>query len=128
MRRTNLDAINRMGLLLDAHFDPDSARMRDVDRPGLARNAEILRKFDFMIVTVQGHCDERGTVEYNLALAERRAKAVRDHLIKLRVPGTRLKVASHGKGAAVCAQRSEECWARNRRAHLTVSGKAPIRH
>jgi peptidoglycan-associated lipoprotein len=128
MRRTDLDAINRMGLLMDAHFDPNSARIRDIDRAVLARNAEILRKFDFMIVTVQGHCDDRGTAEYNLALAERRARAVRDYLIALRVPGPRLKMASRSKDAPVCTQQSEQCWTRNRRVHLTVSGKTPVGH
>lgn len=127
MRRTDLDTINRMGLLLDAHFDFDSAGIRDVDRSVLARDAEILRKFDFLIVTVQGHCDERGTMEYNLTLGERRAKAVRDYLVSLRVQGAQLKTASYGEGAPVCPQHGEECWMRNRRAHLRVSGKAPIR-
>jgi peptidoglycan-associated lipoprotein len=128
MKRTDLEAINRMGLLLDVHFDSDSARIRDVDRALLARNAEILRKLDFLIVTVQWHSDELGTVQYNLALAERRAKAVRDHLVALRVAGTRLKTTSSGKEAPVCPQHTEECWRRNRRVHLTVSGKAPARH
>jgi peptidoglycan-associated lipoprotein len=128
MKKMDLDTINRLGLLLDAHFDADSAVVRDVDRALLARNAEILRKFDFLIVTVEGHSDERATAGYNLALAERRAKAVRDHLVALRVPSTRLKTASYGTEAPVCAQHSEECWRRNRRAHLTVSGKAPRGH
>ena len=75
------DEIDRMGLLAEVHFDFDKSDVREADRAILAKNADVLKKFDFLRVTVEGHCDERGTVEYNLALGERRAKA------GLRLPG-----------------------------------------
>jgi peptidoglycan-associated lipoprotein len=125
IRGADLDTINRMGLLIDVHFEFNRADIRDVDRSILTRDAEILRKFDFLRVTVEGHCDERGTVEYNLALGERRAAATRDYLVSLGVAADRLRTASYGKEAPACYEHGEDCWARNRRAHLTVSGKNP---
>ncbi|HET7293828.1 MAG TPA: peptidoglycan-associated lipoprotein Pal [Vicinamibacteria bacterium] len=117
------DEINRMGLLPDIHFDFDRADIREEDRQILARNAESLKKFDFLRVTVEGHCDERGTVEYNLALGERRSKAAFDYLMQLGVPAARLKSVSYGKEVPLCRESSEDCWARNRRATFTVTGK-----
>jgi peptidoglycan-associated lipoprotein len=125
IRGADLDTINRMGLLIDVHFEFNRADIRDVDRSILTRDAEILRKFDFLRVTVEGHCDERGTVEYNLALGERRAAATRDYLVSLGVAADRLRTASYGKEAPACYEHGEDCWARNWRAHLTVSGKNP---
>ena len=87
------------------HFDFDKADMREGDRAVLAKNAEVLKKFDFLKVTVEGHCDERGTVEYNLALGERRAKAAYDYLVSLGVPADRLKTVSYGKEIPVCSER-----------------------
>ena len=117
------DDINRMGLLPDIHFDFDRADIREGDRQTLARNAENLKKFDFLRITVEGHCDERGTVEYNLALGERRSRAAFDYLVQLGVPAARLKSVSYGKEVPLCRESSEECWARNRRATFTVTGK-----
>lgn len=125
IRAADLDTINRMGLLLDVHFEYDRADIPDVDRSILTRDAEILRKFDFLRVTVEGHCDERGTVEYNLALGERRAAAARDYLVALGIAADRLRTASYGKEVPACDEHGEGCWGRNRRAHLNVSGKTP---
>jgi peptidoglycan-associated lipoprotein len=75
MRKMATDEIERMGLLSEIHFDFDRADIREADRALLTKNAEALKKFDFLRVTIEGHSDERGTVEYNLALGERRAKA-----------------------------------------------------
>ncbi len=72
---------------------------------------------------MEGHCDERGTVEYNLALGERRARAAYDYLVSLGVPADRLKTVSYGKEVPVCTESTEDCWARNRRARFTVTGK-----
>jgi peptidoglycan-associated lipoprotein len=118
------DEIDRMGLLAEIHFDFDRFDIREADRSVLSKNADVLKKFDFLMVTVEGHCDERGTVEYNLALGERRAKAAYDYLVSLGVPATRLKTVSYGKEIQVCQEASEECWFRNRRAKFTISGKA----
>ena len=119
-----VDEIDRAGLLEEIHFDFDKADIRDADRPILSRNADSLKKFDFIRVTIEGHCDERGTVEYNLALGERRAKAAYDYLVSLGVPAERLKTVSYGKEIPACHDASEDCWARNRRARFTVTGKA----
>jgi peptidoglycan-associated lipoprotein len=127
IKALDIDSINRLGLLQDIHFDFDKADMRDGDRTVLTRNAEQLRKFDFLSVSMEGHCDERGTVEYNLALGERRARAARDYLVSLGVPAERLKTVSYGKENPLCQDHSEDCWSRNRRGHLTVTGKAASR-
>jgi len=119
-----VDEIDRAGLFEEIHFDFDKSDIRDVDRPILARNADNLKKFDFVRMTIEGHCDERGTVEYNLALGERRAKAAFDYLVSLGVPAERLKTVSYGKEVPLCKESTEDCWARNRRARFTVTGKA----
>ena len=117
------DQIDRLGLLNEIYFDYDKSDIREADRANLSKNAETLKKFDFLKVTVEGHCDERGTVEYNLALGERRARAAHEYLISLGVPAERLRTVSYGKEVPDCSDSNEECWQRNRRAKLTVSGK-----
>jgi peptidoglycan-associated lipoprotein len=117
------DEIDRMGILADIHFDYDKAEIREGDRAILSKNADALKKFDFLKVTVEGHCDERGTVEYNLALGERRAKVAYDYLVSLGVPADRLKTVSYGKEVPVCKENTADCWARNRRDRFTVTGK-----
>jgi peptidoglycan-associated lipoprotein len=83
----------------------------------------VLKKYDFLRITLEGHCDERGTVEYNLALGERRAKAAFDYLVSLGVPADRLRTVSYGKEVPVCTESNEGCWAKNRRARSAVTGK-----
>lgn len=119
-----VDEIDRLNLLGIVYFDLDKADIREGDKAILTKNAEVLKKFDFLRITVEGHCDERGTVEYNLSLGERRAKAVYDYLVSLGVPADRLKTVSYGKEIPVCSESTEDCWARNRRAKSTVTGKA----
>ncbi len=123
LKSMSADEIDKMGLLADIHFEYDKADIREADRPTLTTNADTLKKFDFLKVTVEGHCDERGTVEYNLALGERRAKAAYDYLVSLGVPADRLKTVSYGKEVPVCTDSNEACWQRNRRAKFTVTGK-----
>jgi len=123
LKQAPVDEIERMGLLQDINFDFDRADIREGDRALLTRNADVLKRFDFLKITVEGHCDERGTVEYNLALGERRARAAFDYLIALGVSADRLKSVSYGKEVPLCRESNEECWARNRRAHFTVTGK-----
>ena len=118
------DEIDRMGLLKDVRFDYDSTDLREADRQALTENAAVLKKFDFIRATIEGHCDERGTVEYNLALGERRARVANDYLVSLGVAADRLKSVSYGKEVPVCQQSNEDCWARNRRDHFAVTGKA----
>jgi peptidoglycan-associated lipoprotein len=124
IKALDIDSINRLGLFEEVHFDYDKADIREEDRSILSRNADVLRKYDFLRVTVGGHCDERGTVEYNLALGERRAKATYDYLVSLGVPADHLKAVSYGKESPSCQDHVESCWARNRRGHLTVTDKA----
>jgi peptidoglycan-associated lipoprotein len=117
------DEIDRLGLLADIHFDFDKSDIREGERAVLSKNAEVLKRYDFLRVTVEGHCDERGTVEYNLALGERRAKAASDYLVTLGIPAERLKTVSYGKEVPLCQESNETCWQRNRRAKFTVTGK-----
>jgi len=123
LKAMSAEEIEKSGLLKEVYFDYDKADIREPDRATLAQNADALKRFDFLRITVEGHCDERGTVEYNLALGERRAKAALDYLLSMGVPADRLKTVSYGKEVPVCTQSSEDCWQRNRRAHFTVTGK-----
>ncbi len=117
------DELEKLGLLATVYFDYDRSDIRDSERATLSKNAEVLKKFDFLRVTVEGHCDERGTVEYNLALGERRAKSVMDYLVSLGVTADRLKTVSYGKEVPICSDANEACWQKNRRAKFTVTGK-----
>jgi peptidoglycan-associated lipoprotein len=123
LKAMTAEEIDKMGLLADVYFDLDKADIREGDRATLSKNADVLKKYDFLRVTVEGHCDERGTVEYNLALGERRAKAAYDYLVSLGVPADRLKTVSYGKEVPVCSESTEACWQKNRRAKSTVTGK-----
>ena len=123
IRKMDIDSINRAGLLPEIHFDFDRAEIRDADKSILAQNADSLKKYDFLRVTVEGHCDERGTIEYNIALGERRAQSVIDYLASLGVPKERLKNVSYGKEVPVCSESNEACWRQNRRAKPTVTSK-----
>jgi len=123
MKLMEVEEIERLGRLHDIHFDFDKADIREGDRAELAKNAEFLKKFDFLKVTIEGDCDERGTVEYNLALGERRAKAAYDYVVSLGVPADRLKTVSYGKEVPVCQESNEACWQRNRRAKFTITSK-----
>ena len=124
LKEMGSDEIDRMGLLKDIRFDYDSADIREADRQVLADNAAVLKKFDFIRITIEGHCDERGTIDYNLALGERRARAAFDYFSSLGIDAGRMKVVSYGKEIPACQQSNESCWAQNRRDHFAVTGKA----
>lgn len=123
IRAMGSDEIERMGLLADIHFDYDEYALRDADREILNRNAEALKKFDFIKITIEGHCDERGSVEYNLALGDRRAQAAKDYLVALGIDATRVDTISYGEQRPVEAGHDELAWAINRRAHFVVRGR-----
>ncbi len=123
LKAKSADEIDKMGLLAEIHFEFDRSDIREGDKAILQKNADVLKKFDFLKVTVEGHCDERGSVEYNLALGERRAKAAYDYLVSLGVPAARLKTVSYGKEVPLCQEKTDDCWARNRRDRFTVTGK-----
>jgi len=107
--------------LADVHFEYDSVALTDEARATLEKHALWLQGRRDVRVTVEGHCDERGTVEYNLALGEQRARATREYLVSLGVAAERLRVVSFGKERPVELGRDEAAWARNRRAHFAVS-------
>jgi peptidoglycan-associated lipoprotein len=106
--------------LRDIQFDFDQYRIRPEAGRALEDNARWLKAHNGAILLIEGHADERGTNEYNLALAERRAGAARDYLIALGVARTRINVVSYGEERPLCADRTEGCWAQNRRAHFLV--------
>jgi peptidoglycan-associated lipoprotein len=118
-----LDEINADSPLRDVPFDFDSAELLASARPILDRTAEWLRSYPTVTLLVEGHCDERGTVEYNLALGERRAMAAFNYLVSLGIPASRLKTISYGKEFPLDPGHTEEAWARNRRAHFEVTSK-----
>ena len=109
------------GPLADIHFELDSAALSDEARSILEKHALWLQGQRDVRVTIEGHCDERGTVEYNLALGEQRARAVRDYLASLGVAGARLRVVSYGKERPLDPGSDEAAMAQNRRAHFAVS-------
>jgi peptidoglycan-associated lipoprotein len=107
----------------DAYFDYDKSDLRSDARDALTRDAGLLKQIfgqdpNFTVV-VEGHCDERGSAEYNLALGDRRASAAKELLVQLGVPADRLKTISYGKERPQCTEANEECWQKNRRAHLS---------
>ncbi len=118
-----LEEINADSPLADVRFDYDSAVLLDSARPILDRTADWLRTYPKVTLLVEGHCDERGTVEYNLALGERRATAVYNYLVNLGVAASRLKTISYGKEFPLDPGHTEEAWARNRRAHFEITAK-----
>lgn len=106
--------------LRTVRFAYDAARLDGAAREILKSNAAAMEKNQEWTVLVEGHCDERGTTEYNLALGQRRAKAVREYYILLGVPGERLATRSFGSEAPSCGKSSEVCWRENRRAESKV--------
>jgi peptidoglycan-associated lipoprotein len=121
--RKSVDQINAERPLDDAYFDLDKSDIRDDAKPALQKDADWMKKWGSTQVTVEGHCDSRGSAEYNLGLGSRRANAVKDYLVSLGVPGNRVTVISKGKEAGVCSEETESCWAQNRRGHFIVTGK-----
>jgi peptidoglycan-associated lipoprotein len=106
--------------LHDVHFDFDSGALSDAAMSILAINADWLVKHPSVRVEIEGHCDERGTEEYNLALGEKRAKAVSDTMVKLGVDASRMRTISYGESVPLDPGHTEEAWAKNRRAHFAI--------
>jgi peptidoglycan-associated lipoprotein len=120
------DYLAANGLLGDVYFDFDKSDLRDDARARLSKNAEWLRAHPEFEVTIEGHCDERGTNAYNLALGQRRAAAAMDYLGSLGVAGSRMRTISYGEERPVCTESNESCWSRNRRAHFVVTGRTNV--
>jgi peptidoglycan-associated lipoprotein len=108
--------------LKDVFFDFDKYDIRPTDAKMLDTNAAWLKSNDNLVL-IEGHCDERGTNEYNLALGERRAKAAMNYLVAQGVQASRITIISYGKERPTCTEHSESCWAQNRRAHFLVKAR-----
>ena len=121
--KATVDELNTQKLLADAYFDLDSQQIRDDAKPVLQKNAAWMKRWPSTKVMVEGHADSRGTAEYNLALGERRASAVRDYLVNLGVGADRVTLVSKGKEPPVCSEEAESCWSQNRRGHFVITAK-----
>jgi len=108
-------------LVQDAYFDFNKADIRADAREALGKTGDFLRNYPQVKVTIEGHCDERGSTEYNLALGDRRANAVKQYLVSLGISADRLSTVSYGKEKPFCTQSSEECWQTNRRGHFIMA-------
>jgi peptidoglycan-associated lipoprotein len=121
--RKSVDELNGEMPLADVFFDYDQSTIKDDQRAVLQKNADWLRRWASVRVTVEGHTDSRGTNEYNLSLGERRAAAVKDYLAGLGLAGDRLLVVSKGEETPVCSEDNDACWSKNRRGHFVVTAK-----
>ena len=119
----DLATLNQKGYLGDAFFDFDMANLKEEARVALAKDSRWLQQYKSVQVLLEGHCDDRGTEDYNLALGERRADAAREYLVSLGVPESRIKTVSFGKEKPFCAEQDEACWQENRRAHVLITAK-----
>lgn len=119
----SLDEMNRDSPLAPAFFGLDSAELDDAGRAVVTANAELLRTYPTWAVTVEGHCDERGTAEYNLALGQRRAIAVKTYLVSLGIDPDRVQTVSYGKEFPFDSGHDEGAWAKNRRGHFVITAK-----
>ena len=119
----SLAQLNSERPLGDVFFDLDNAAIKEEGRSALATNATFLKRWTTTRITIEGHCDERGTAEYNLGLGERRANAVKAHLVELGVPADRITIVSKGKESPFCTESNEACWRQNRRGHFLITAK-----
>jgi peptidoglycan-associated lipoprotein len=115
---TTADKLNTQGVLKPIYFDFDRADLRQDANQTLSANAARMRESGSLPVRIEGHCDERGTVEYNLALGDRRARAAKDQMVALGIPAARLRTISYGKERPVDPGHNESAWALNRRAEF----------
>ena len=119
----DLDAINKNSPFQPVFYPLDSFEVDGTGQQALNTNASILKKYPTWVITIEGHCDERGTAEYNLALGEKRALAAKTYLVSLGVPADRLRTVSYGKEFPFDPGHDEGAWSKNRRAHFVVTSK-----
>ena len=119
----SLDDLNRDSPLKPLFFDLDSSDVSPEGQQVLQANAAVLKKYPAWQVTIEGHCDERGTGEYNLALGERRALAARTYLVSLGIPADKVKTVSYGKEFPFDTGKDDGAWSKNRRAHFVITAK-----
>ena len=105
----------------DAFYDFNKSDVRDDAREALTKDAEFLRSYPDVKVAIGGHCDERGSTEYNLGLGARRAEAAKNYLVSLGINADRMTTTSWGKEHPFCQEHTEDCWQQNRRAHFTMA-------
>ena len=121
-KRTISDAL--ASEVLDVYFDYDKYDVREDARSVLSRNSDALKRifqeFPSTVITIEGHCDERGSAEYNLGLGDQRAKSAKDFLTQLGLPGDRLRTVSYGKERPQCTEANEDCYQKNRRVHFAA--------
>jgi peptidoglycan-associated lipoprotein len=121
--RKSLDELNAEKPLGDVFFDLDKSDLKDEGRAALQKDADWMKKWPTTKATVEGHCDSRGTAEYNLALGDRRAQAVKSYLTSLGVSADRVLTVSKGKEQPFCTEENESCWSQNRRGHFIITAK-----
>jgi peptidoglycan-associated lipoprotein len=123
----DLAELNRVarerGWFDDVYYDYDKFDLRSEAREQLAANATWMRDHGDILFTIEGHCDERGTNEYNIALGQRRASAAKDYIVSLGVEDSRLRTISYGEERPFCTESNEGCWQQNRRAHFVATGR-----
>jgi peptidoglycan-associated lipoprotein len=119
----SLDELNKSSPLMPVFFELDSSDLSATAQRALDENAALLKRYTSWTVTVEGHCDERGTAEYNLALGERRAIAARAYLVSLGIAADRLRTVSYGKEFPFDPGHDESAFAKNRRAHFVITAK-----
>jgi len=119
----DLDVINKNSPFQPVFYPLDSFEVDGTGQQALNTNAGILKKYPTWVITIEGHCDERGTAEYNLALGEKRALAAKTYLVSLGVPADRLRTVSYGKEFPFDPGHDEGAWSKNRRAHFVVTSK-----
>ncbi len=118
-----LDELNKEGLLKPAFFEYDASEISPEGQQVLNQDATLLKEHATWVITIEGHCDERGTAEYNLALGERRAVAARTYLVSLGIAADRLHTVSYGKEFPFDPGHDESAWSKNRRAHFVITAK-----
>jgi len=111
------------GILKDVHFGYDSYELDGTARDALTRNLDWLRQNSRAKIELEGHCDSRGTIEYNLALGAKRSKSVKDYLVGQGIAAERVSTISYGKELPLCHEENDACWARNRRVHSVILGQ-----
>jgi len=121
--RKSVAQLNDERPLDDVLFDLDKSEIREDAKGRLQKDADWMKKWTSTQVSVEGHCDSRGSAEYNLALGSRRANAVKEYLTNLGVAAGRLTVVSKGKEQPVCSEEGESCWQQNRRGHFVITAK-----
>ena len=120
---TDIDTLNKNSPFQPVLFAYDQDDIDTLGQQALNHNAELMKKYPSWVVTIEGHSDERGTAEYNLALGERRALAARNYLVSLGIPADRLRTVSYGKEFPFEPGHDETSWSKNRRAHFVVTSK-----